>query len=411
MKCIATIIIKILRERHTMSNQNNTKRDPMGEVFSWILIIVCLSVAWPLGLFLIFKKLRGYAADSNRRQNEAPPVSSAPVSAAQTAAAPAAGSAKTAAPAKKARKTKSSSKGRSGGLPMVLLIIAIVLAAFGLNKIIPSLEYGLRYGMDRYEISNIIHGAFYLLGGAGTLGLRGAWKSRMRRQDKYLAIIGKRKSVSLSEIASAAGIRERKVSRDLHNMIHDGYFPQGAYIDEGLGCYVSSPSAAEELRREKEEAYAPPKKADPVTVENEHVRILNEMREQNAIIEDKAMSDKIDTLEDITTKIFMAVDNDPEKDKQLRKFKSYYLPTTMKLLRSYATLEKQGGSGGENVTAAKERIDGILDTLIVGYGQQLDRLYKHDMLDISADIDVLEDMMEQDGLTNESQPFRTMGGN
>ena len=53
----------------------------------------------------------------------------------------------------------------------------------------------------------------------------------------------------------------------------------------------------------------------------------------------------------------------------------------------------------------------ILNTLITGFEQQLDHLFMSDKLDISSDIDVLENLMQQDGLTPESQIFKTAGGN
>jgi 5-bromo-4-chloroindolyl phosphate hydrolysis protein len=88
---------------------------------------------------------------------------------------------------------------------------------------------------------------------------------------------------------------------------------------------------------------------------------------------------------------------------------SYYLPTTLKLVRSYATLEKQGVKG-ENITSTKKSIGEILDTLSVGYEQQLDQLFKSDAIDIAADINVLENLMQQDGLTGEKSGFQTAAG-
>ena len=87
----------------------------------------------------------------------------------------------------------------------------------------------------------------------------------------------------------------------------------------------------------------------------------------------------------------------------------YYLPTTLKLLRSYATLESQGIEG-DNINSAKGDIGRILDTLSHGFEQQLDQLFKADALDISSDIDVLESMMEQDGLAGENPFGQQMGG-
>ena len=80
---------------------------------------------------------------------------------------------------------------------------------------------------------------------------------------------------------------------------------------------------------------------------------------------------------------------------------SYYLPTTLKLLRTYSSLERQGIEG-DNIDAAKEDIERILDTLVKGFAGQLDRLFQNEVIDISTDIEVLETMMKRDDLTGES---------
>ena len=53
--------------------------------------------------------------------------------------------------------------------------------------------------------------------------------------------------------------------------------------------------------------------------------------------------------------------NDKEfRAPQLHSFLSYYLPTTLKILRAYGQLEDQEVSG-QNITAAMKRIEGMMD--------------------------------------------------
>ena len=126
---------------------------------------------------------------------------------------------------------------------------------------------------------------------------------------------------------------------------------------------------------------------------------IAEMKRLNDSIEDASISAKIDRLEEISTKIFAQVKADPKKLPQIRKFMSYYLPTTLKLLKTYARLEKQGVAG-ENVQNSRQEIERILDKLSEGFRQQLDRLFQADAIDITSDIDVFETMMAKDGLTD-----------
>ena len=89
----------------------------------------------------------------------------------------------------------------------------------------------------------------------------------------------------------------------------------------------------------------------------------------------------------------------PQKSPQLHSFLSYYLPTTLKILRAYAQLEDQEVEG-ENISAAMDRIEGMMDKVVEGFEKQLDQLFQGDALDITADVEVLERMLAKDGLSS-----------
>jgi len=116
------------------------------------------------------------------------------------------------------------------------------------------------------------------------------------------------------------------------------------------------------------------------------------------------MSDKISRLEAVSTKIFEQAKTDPEKLPRMRKFMDYYLPTSLKLLQAYAELDSQGVEG-ENITESKRRIEQTMDTLVHAFETQLDQLFAADAMDISADIDVMQNMLRADGLTGDT-PFK-----
>ena len=79
---------------------------------------------------------------------------------------------------------------------------------------------------------------------------------------------------------------------------------------------------------------------------------------------------------------------------------NYYLPTTIKLLEQYVQLQNVGLKG-ENITAAMTQIEEMLDKVIVAFQKQLDSLFERDVVDITADIQVMEQMMASQGLTND----------
>ena len=89
----------------------------------------------------------------------------------------------------------------------------------------------------------------------------------------------------------------------------------------------------------------------------------------------------------------------PEKLKQIRQFLNYYLPTTIKLMEQYVTLQNQSLKT-ENITEGMQKIEDLLDKVIIAFQRQLDALFEADVVDITADIRVMEQMMASEGLTN-----------
>jgi hypothetical protein len=88
----------------------------------------------------------------------------------------------------------------------------------------------------------------------------------------------------------------------------------------------------------------------------------------------------------------------PEKKGELRTFLNYYLPTTIKLLNEYDRMDNLGVSG-QNIDGTKKKIEGMLDTICVAFDKQLDALFSDTAMDITADVTVLNQMMQQQGLS------------
>lgn len=129
----------------------------------------------------------------------------------------------------------------------------------------------------------------------------------------------------------------------------------------------------------------------------ERDKAVSEMKRLNDAIKDEKISAQIDRLEAATKKIIGVVVEKPEKLPQIRKFMNYFLPTTLKLLNAYDRMDSTG-IDGENITATKEKVVKMLDTLCAAFDKQLDSLYGDEALDISTDITVMEQMLQQEGL-------------
>ena len=128
---------------------------------------------------------------------------------------------------------------------------------------------------------------------------------------------------------------------------------------------------------------------------------IAKIRQLNDAIPDERMSAQIDLIERLAAQIFDCVKTHPEKLKQIRQFLNYYLPTTIKLMEQYVTLQNQGMKT-ENIEDGMQKIEGLLDKVIVAFQRQLDSLFETDVVDITADIRVMEQMMASEGLTRKT---------
>ena len=124
---------------------------------------------------------------------------------------------------------------------------------------------------------------------------------------------------------------------------------------------------------------------------------VSEMKRLDDAIEDTEISADIVRLEEVSQKIFERVKEDPAKLPQIRRFMDYYLPTTLKILNAYDRATAAGISG-ENVDATRTKVEGMMKTIVLAFEKQLDALFGTEAMDISADISVLETMMQREGL-------------
>ena len=156
----------------------------------------------------------------------------------------------------------------------------------------------------------------------------------------------------------------------------------------------------EEERRKQENANRIPltgdKIADQVITTGQDM--LATIRKENSAIPDKDLSDLMDELSIKCEQIFRTVSESPSKAPQVRKFMNYYLPTTLKMLANYRTMEQRGVSYGEMKQARETTIHGM-NLILTACQKQIDNLHRDNMLDISTDIDVLEQMLKRDGFT------------
>src|SRR5699024_8359087 len=92
---------------------------------------------------------------------------------------------------------------------------------------------------------------------------------------------------------------------------------------------------------------------------------------------------------------------DKRQLKRCRQFLNYYLPTTIRLLEQYVRLQELHLQDGENVAEAMEKIRGAIAAIRKSFHRQLDSLFARDVVDITAEISVMEQMLQRQGLADD----------
>ena len=159
--------------------------------------------------------------------------------------------------------------------------------------------------------------------------------------------------------------------------------------------------AAEEEKKKQEDASRIPltgdKVADQVITAGQDM--LATIKRENAAIPDQELTDQMNNLSIKCDQILRTVSETPSKAPQVRKFMNYYLPTTLKMLANYRTMQQRGVSYGEMKEARDTTVRGM-NLILTACQKQIDNLHRDNMLDISTDIDVLEQMLKRDGFTD-----------
>ena len=90
--------------------------------------------------------------------------------------------------------------------------------------------------------------------------------------------------------------------------------------------------------------------------------------------------------------ILQELSKNPVKARSMRRFLTYFPPTAVKLMESYA-MQQDAAVAGENLSEIRTRIENNSETIAKSFETSLDSLYAGEAIDISADITVLNSMV------------------
>ena len=361
-----------------------TKKKNDVDVGGWILIAALFAFGlWPIGLIALISKLsdKPKKVNSSRggmRTSTSPNANVSSRSKVEKSVV------KTAKQMNRAPKT-------SDKTSRILSIVgAAITCIFGIS-LVTMLGEVIAYGWYSYMMEDLFPMCGFFAGGVAMLVAGQRMKHRSARVARYLAVMGKRSHIAVDELCAVTGKSRKKVEGDLEFMVEKGLLGAGAYLDSGRGIFFRSADAFADYANET----AKKENVTPKEANEGYAGALRAIRSANDRIADPVLSEKIDHLETVAGKIFREVEQHPEKQQQAATFLNYYLPTTLKLLDSYAKFE-EAGIEGENLSRAQERIEETMDALIKGFDKQLDDLYRNEAMDIDSDIRVMENMLRRD---------------
>ena len=363
-----------------------TKKKNDVDVGGWILIAALFAFGlWPIGLIALISKL-----------SDKPKKVSSPRSGTRTSTSPNANV--TARSTNKVEKTVVKTAKKMNRAPkasdktsrILSIVGAAITAIFGIS-LVTMLGEVIAYGWYSYMAEYMLSECGFLAGGIAMFAAGQRMKRRSARIARYLAVMGERGYISVEELCTVTGKSRKKIESDLDYMVEKGLLGTGAYLDSGRGIFFRSADAFADYAN----ATAKKENVTPKEANEGYAGALRAIRSANDRIADPVLSEKIDHLETVAGKIFREVEEHPEKQQQAATFLNYYLPTTLKLLDSYAKFE-EAGIEGENLSRAQERIEETMDALIKGFDKQLDDLYRNEAMDIDSDIRVMENMLRRD---------------
>ena len=114
---------------------------------------------------------------------------------------------------------------------------------------------------------------------------------------------------------------------------------------------------------------------------------LDALHKLNDAIPDAELSRQLDRMEKAGRGIVQAVEQKPDKARTVDRFARYYLPEVVKIIT------------GENAAQILSEVRRNAGTMATAFENQLDALYSAEAMDISTDIEVLENIMRGQNLT------------
>lgn len=123
------------------------------------------------------------------------------------------------------------------------------------------------------------------------------------------------------------------------------------------------------------------------------------LRDALTRITDPELKTYVRRIERALTRMIDTAAQKPTKAAYVKKFVNYYLPTIVKLLDAYDCLCEAGQA--DTMSATLQSIENSMSKVADAAEKQLTNMFEDDQMEISIDIEVLENMLKSDGLLDD----------
>ena len=232
---------------------------------------------------------------------------------------------------------------------------------------------------------------------------------KYKRMAGYQSVLSTRSYCTLRELAEYSGKSQGAVRRDLTDLISGGKFedvylaPDGSRLfsnETAYRLYMAHLSEMEHTFEPIKEEEAPEEEAPQGGVPAVCRAFLSDLRAEKARIREETVLAQVTQIEVKTQQIVTWLETHPGSESGVRRFAGYYLPTTLKLLRTY---NEMGAQGIGSAVAAEIQADicGTLGKIDTAFAALRDGLLKDTAMDVSSEISALETVLAQEGLTKD----------
>ncbi len=128
---------------------------------------------------------------------------------------------------------------------------------------------------------------------------------------------------------------------------------------------------------------------------NDGFAALRELNELGKGLPKEEMRSGVSEWVAIGHEIFAFIRKNPDNLRHIRQFTDYYLPTTLKLIKTYDEFAREPIKG-ESTRGAMGKIEGVAGTITHAFKKVLEELHSQRAMGITLDVDVLDKIIKNE---------------